>query len=186
MIFTKNEQLKSLEMNQEWDNAINLLKTESILNPDNTNNKLRFICECWYVLSEWEFINNKNLDYQSIQSELVNAYNNISLNNDMKSNEMAILGYIISMNPDLFMTEQNDDLYLALERQGKALLESAYNLDKNNPFTKTLFLGSQKSNKKYIKAKEELSTILPSLFSDDSAIEKYFIEVLATCPENSF
>ena len=188
MIFPKNEELKLLEQNSEWANAIKLLKDNFLQNPENANENLRLISECWYVLSEWEFLNtNKgNLDYNNVRADLVNAYGSILENTNMNANEMAILGYMITLNPDLFSIETNDDEYINLEIQGKKLLEKACKTEPNNLFAQTLYLGNCGSEKKYNKAKEQLSSNLTELLPNDSAIETYFKEVLYTSSEKSF
>ena len=186
MFFKKIEQLESLEKKQEWEKCITLLNDAWEQNTKDGELNLRLATECWYVLSNWEFINNKNLEFNKIKNKLVQVYLDSVEKFEYNAKMSSIYGYMISLNPELFYAQEdtNGKLYSLFEKQGKILLEKAHKLEKNNKLYKVLYLGSV-NEKKYNKAREELLTSEVDLFSGDTAIENYFNEILGFSKEKN-
>ena len=108
------------------------------------------------------FLTNKNKQYIS---------NN---KNDL------IFGYMISLDSTYFCEDSSsDDEYIYYEKLGKNLIEKAYNENPTDNLNATLYFGTNnKFLKKYKKARKELQLFIDSLFSSETEIERYFLDVL--------
>lgn len=85
---------------------------------------------------------------------------------------------MISLFPYWF-DDFDGDLY-KWENQGKSMIKKAYQLQPNNHIAKMLSLPEE--NNEYKQACKDVKEVLNVCFSGDSAIEKYFKEVLMRNP----
>jgi len=186
MFFKEIKNLETLEQKQEWKTILDLLCQEWENNKLDTELNLRLATECWYILSNWEFINNVDLNYNEIKNKLIEIYVDSIDNFEADAKMSCVYGYMISLFPELFYNEDETyDLYFMFEKKGKSLLENAFNLDKNNKFYKVLYLGSI-DQKKYKKAKDEFLKEKNNLFAGNSVIENYFKEILGISQEKCY
>lgn len=173
--FIEIEGLKELESKEKWDEAKELLYDLWSENKDNIDLTIRLIAECWYVLAEWEFVDNQKLCYESFSRTLqeVNIY---GLENFKENHKFStIVGYMISTLPFLF---GKDEVY---ESIGKSMLERVYINNPEDLFGKIFYLGTTNNIEKYRHAVKEAEnkSKLGELFTGDTAIENYFKEVVS-------
>ena len=183
MVFIEIQNLSELEKEKKWKQAIYLLKDKWNENKDDVDVILRLATECWYVMSNWEFLclDNSDLDFQNVQNTLIETYNYFinHCKNDNKG--LAIFGYMISLFPNYFYTDKDNGgkLFLKYENIGKAMLKSSYTNEPQNILFRALYLGTINcSNKAMDDAKQELNDIVKILFPQNTEIEEYFKEVL--------
>lgn len=173
MFFCKIEELVRLEENQKWKESVEYLYNLWKSNPQDNELFLRLVSESWYILSEYEVLNLKEdeISFEKIKdllNEVVSGYC------ENKPNEKCnlFLGYIFTMTPYLF----NDST--DVESLGKSLLKECCNKNPTS-LSKTLFYGSTTKYKKdYIKSKKILQKDLMKIFSTDTEVERYFLDVL--------
>jgi hypothetical protein len=166
--------LSDLEKRGSWDDAKKLLYELWLSNKDDAELAIRLGTECWYVLVEWELIENDNLCYESFNNTL-REVTNYGLKRFKEDNKfLSIFGYMITTFPFLF---GEDESY---EELGKSMLKNAYIKNPTNLITKTLYLGSTSNIQEYILAIRETveKYDLNQLFKDSTAIEVYFKEVI--------
>ena len=167
MVFIEIQNLSELDKEKNWEKAIYLLKEKWAENKGNTDVLLRLATECWYVMSNWEFLclDNSDLEFQDVQNTLIETYNY----------------FMISLFPNYFYTDKDNEgkLFLEYENIGKGMLKSAYENEPKNILYKTLYLGTTNcTNKTIDDAKHELNKIIQNLFPQNTEIEEYFKEVL--------
>ena len=184
MMFSNVENLETLENKNKWKEAVDLLY--NLYNNDKSpSNFIRLASECWYVLSQSEFlsgVSEKDENYfKNILSEL---YKEIQTQFSDNSDVLTIIGYMSSMFPFYFYEDNTDENFLTYEQQGLKMLKKATELDKNNLFAETLFFGTQ-NLKKYEKSKEKLLKEFDKYISGNTAIENYFREVIGISQKQS-
>ena len=173
--FIEIEGLKELESKEKWDEAKELLYDLWSENKDNIGLTIRLIAECWYVLAEWEFVDNKKLCYESF-SRTLQEVNTYGLENFKENHKFStIVGYMISTLPFLF---GKDEVY---ESIGKGMLERVYINNPEDLLGKIFYLGTTNNIEKYRQAVKEAEnkSNLGELFTGDTAIENYFKEVVS-------
>ena len=166
--------LSEMEKSGQWDEARESLYMLWVSNKDDSDLAIRLATECWYVLAEWEFIENECLNYQAFANSLkeVARYGLIHFYDDSKF--LTIFGYMISMFPFFF---GEDQLY---DKLGQRMLSDAKNKNPNDIITKTLYLGSLPNMETFAMHLEELFATfdVSILFNGGTAIEMYFNEVI--------
>ena len=183
MVFIEIQNLSELEKEKKWKQAIYLLKNKWNENKDDVEVILRLATECWYLMSNWEFLclDNSDLEFQDVQNTLIETYNYFIKHCKNDNKGLAIFGYMISLFPNYFYTDKdnNGKLFLQYENIGKDMLKSAYENEPKNILYKTLYLGTTNCpNKTIDDAKHELNKIIQNLYPQNTEIEEYFKEIL--------
>lgn len=183
MIFIEIQNLHQLEKEHRWEEAISLLKNKWYENKDNFDVMLRLATECWYILSNWDFLDldKSDLEFENVQFLLIETYNHFRKYCKDYNKGLAIFGYMISLFPNYFYMDKDCDerMFLIYEKIGKDMLKLAYINEQSNKLYKTLYMGSENS-KKYEKAKRDIRVNLKELFPKNSEVEQYFKEVLSS------
>lgn len=185
MLFIEIKNLQELEKAYKWKQAISLLQNEWHKDKNNVDIMLRLATECWYIMSNWNFLDLdiSDLDFNDVQTILIETYNHFLKNGTDDNNGLAIFGYMVSLFPNYFYTDYDKDgkIFLQYENQGKNMLKSAYINEPANKLYKVLYFRAINNLDKAIDdTKLELSKIINNLFTQDTEIEKYFREVLTT------
>ena len=183
MVFIEIQNLHRLEKEHKWEQAISLLKHKWEQDKNNTNIMLRLASECWYIMSNWDFLDldDSNLDFNSIQSILIETYNIFLKSNTVNNNALAMFGYMVSLFPNYFYTDYDLDgkIFLQYENRGKDMLKSACSNEPKNKLYKALYLGLNNNlDKVVIEAKKDVNNVVQQLFPHDTKIEEYFKDVL--------
>jgi len=182
MYFENVENLHELEQNEQWEVIRKSLYEQWLGQKDNLGILVRLALECWLVMSDWDCcINNEGLNYELFKSNLMDSYVYGLAHFGDNEKFLCLFGYMMSLFPYFFYlnNDKNSEKYLIYENKGKSMLEKAYRNFSNNPLAKVLFLGSIDQTKECDKAKMRLKLSLSSLFPGDTAIEKYFKEILS-------
>lgn len=183
MVFIEIQNLQELETEHKWEQAISLLKNEWYQDKNVVDIMLRLASECWYIMSNWDFLNldNSNLDFDNVKLILIETYNHFLKNCTTNNKALAIFGYMVSLFPNYFYTDydKNGKIFLQYENKGKHMLKLAHLNEPENKLYKVLYLGTNNNlDKIVINAKQELNKIIQQLFPQNTEIEKYFKEVL--------
>lgn len=183
MVFIEIKNLQRLEKEHKWEQAISLLKNKWCQDKNNTDIMLRLASECWYVMSNWDFLDldNSNLEFDNIQSILIETYNDFLKSHTTNNKALAIFGYMVSLFPNYFYTDydKSGKMFLQYENKGKDMLKLAYANEPENKLYKALYLGTNNNlDKAIIEAKKDLNNIIQQLFPQNTEIEEYFKEVL--------
>lgn len=179
MLFCKIEGLADLENQKKWKEILEKLNSDWQKDINNPEILLRLASECWFILSNSDNLNISDEIYNFAKTLLKESfqyhYQNISNNkNDL------IFGYMVSLDPGYFCEDSSsDDEYIYYEQLGKKLIEKAYNENPMDNLNATLYFGTDnKFLKKYKKVRKELQLSIDSLFSSETEIERYFLDVL--------
>lgn len=170
--FVNIEELSELEKDEKWNEARELLYKLWLSNKDDVNLAIRLGSECWYVLTEWEFIENTQLSYEVFINTLKEVSNYGLSRFKENDNFLWIFGYIISVSPFFFA---DDEEYEEFEKLGINMLKKAYMKNPENLIFKTLYLGTTRRIEEYNLAFVEITNNVASLLQGDTAIERYFI-----------
>lgn len=163
-VFVTNPKLNLLEQCNKWDEAGELcyLLWKKRKNFENT---LRLLAECWYILVE-----NEPQNMESNMEKISAMFKEVFLfgeENYMKDSQyLWISGYFIKIAPWVFEYEDWNEG----EKEGLIRILEAEK-EKKNLITDILTFKKKKLNKKEIKE-------IVLCFAGESAIEKYFIDVL--------
>ena len=184
MVFIEIKNLQKLEKEHKWKQVISLLQNKWFQDKNNIDIMLRLASECWYIMSNWHFLNldNSELDFDNIQNILIETYNYFSKNHTNNNKCLAMFGYMISLFPNYFYKDydKNGRIFLQFQNQGKDMLQLAYTNEPENKLYKALYLGTYNNSSKLIEdTKQELNDILQHLFPNNTEIEEYFKEVLS-------
>ena len=171
--------LETLEHQERWEEARILLYKMWLNDKSNPGILIRLIFECWFVLAEWYCqIDTENLSFQTFQNTLIEATDYGIQKQEGNFRFLGILGYMISMFPYLFCINGTERLYTDWEQRGIERLRLAYERDPNDLIAKAFWLGTKNGEKEYADTKKQLLPILDALFPNDTAVEKYFKEIL--------
>ena len=180
LVLIEIEKLSELEQKHQWNDAVILLQNLWNKNRNNEDLLLRLATECWYLITNWDLLDleHANLRFEDIQSILIETYNFLIEHHSGSNKIIAIFGYMISLFPNYFYTDfdQNGKLFLQFEKIGKEMLHQAY-LNGAQPLYEILYLGSihkVKANS----SEQALKLNVRELFPGDTAVEQYFREVL--------
>lgn len=184
MVFIEIQNLQELEKEHKWKQAIALLQSEWYQNKNNIDVMLRLATECWYIMSNWEILElgSSDLEFNSIQSILIETYNYFLSTNSNNNKCLSIFGYMIALFPNYFYTEydKNGKIFLKYENRGKDMLKQAYKNEPENKLYEALYLGTMKNSDKTVEdTKKELNLIMQKLFPRNTKIEEYFKEILS-------
>lgn len=181
-MFIEIQNLQELEKEHKWKEAISLLQNKWYQDKNNIDIMLRLASECWYIMSNWNFLDldNSDLDFDNVQNILIATYNYFSKICTNNSKGLAIFGYMISLFPNYFYTDydKNGKIFLQYENQGKNMLKLAYTNEPENKLYKALYLGTINGLDKFTDVKKDLNNIIHQLFPQNTEIEEYFKEVL--------
>ena len=183
MVFIEIQNLYKLEKEHKWKQIISLLQNKWYHDKNNIDIMLRLASECWYIMSNWDLLdlNNSDLDFDNVQSLLIETYDYFSKNCTLNNKALAIFGYMISLFPNYFYTDydKNGKIFLQYENKGKDMLKLSYINEPENKLYKALYLGTSNNlDKIMIDNKQEWNTIIQQLFPQNTEIEEYFKEVL--------
>lgn len=183
MVFIEIQNLQELEKEHKWEEVISLLQNKWYQDKNNIDIMLRLASECWYIMSNWNFLDldNSDLNFDNVQNILIETYNYFSKNRTTNSKGLAIFGYMVSLFPNYFYTDcdNNGKIFLQYENDGKEMLKQAYMNEPNNKLFKALYLGiTNNSNKLTEDAKQNLKDTIQHLFPKNTEVEEYFKEVL--------
>lgn len=183
MVFIEIQNLQKLEKEGKWEQVVSLLENKWYQDKNNIDIMLRLASECWYIMSNWEFLglNNSDLEFDNVQSILIETYNYFSKNCTTNNKALAIFGYMVSLFPNYFYTDydKNGKIFLQYENKGKDMLKLAHINEPENKLYQVLYLGtSNNTDKTTIDTKKNLNYIIQQLFPQNTEIEEYFKEVL--------
>lgn len=183
MFFEKIENLSELERNNKWRIITDHLYDNWQSDKLNSNKILRVGAECWYILSEWEFlkINTNELTQGYVKEKLIEVTNFAIENFSTDAKVLSIFGYMISIFPFYFYNDNDtsNNTYLQFEKMGKAMLKKAYELNNSNEIYELLYFNSLKEPSKDFEAKKQtLQNKVSTYFSNETEVERYFNEIL--------
>jgi len=177
-IFKINHELEVLEQNEEWDKARELLYNEWNTDKSDLEKLLRVGTECWYVLTYWERIKSDGLCREMFSITLTEMKNCGDIRFRTSDSFLWVFGYMISLFPYWF-NDFDGDIY-RWEDHGKCMIRQAVQLQPENIIAKMLCL--VEGSAEYERACVGVRDILSDYFPGNSAIEKYFKEVLNRNP----
>jgi len=183
MFFKKVENLEKYENSNDWGKAINLLYNNWEEDKDNPDKLLRLATECWYVLTEWEFltINKVELNKEFVKQKLIKTYSDVNLKFSNNDKVLVMFGYMISLFPFYFYDSNDvtEETFLKYENIGKEMLKKAFEINSTDYINKLLYLGSSNQISKDLNTtKKDFKQVVDSYFSQNTEIERYFTEVL--------
>lgn len=183
MVFIEIQNLQELEKERKWKQVVSLLQNKWYQDKNNIDIMLRLASECWYIMSNWNFLDldNSKLNFDDVQSILIETYDYFIKNCITNNKALAIFGYMVALFPNYFYTDydKNGKIFLQYENKGKDMLKSAYANEPENKLYKALYLGTNNDlDKAVLDAKKDLNNIIQQLFPQDTKIEEYFKEVL--------
>jgi hypothetical protein len=179
--FIKVPILAELEKNNQWENARQLLYDIWIKNSNNADYTCRVIAECWYVLSEWDCsIQTSSLSYAKFKNTLIEATTDGLKKFYENEGFLWLVGYMIKLFPYLFYDEENNGLYQQWEDLGQCMINKATIINSDNPISKLLLMGFQPISKEFLSAKKDFIPMIDQYFCNDTAIERYFKEILVS------
>ena len=173
--------LSDLEKQEKWEEARKMLYRTWERDKQNSEKLIRLLSECWYVLSLWDCcISNEGLSYQVFQNTLVECIEfGLNYHND-NSRFLCIAGYMASVLPLVFCTDNTDSAYTEWEQRGIDMLRKSCEIDHDDPLSKVLYLGTTTlSITEYNNIKRQLLPEISSFFPSDTALEKYFKDILS-------
>ncbi len=179
MYFIDILNLEEMEFNEQWEKIRLMLYSQWQENQDDIGILIRLACECWYVMSNWDcYIDTNDLIYEQFKDNLIATYE-YGLEHIFESEEfLCIFGYMISLFPYFFYYDKKkNNQYSDFENKGLSMLEKAYK-NSSNLLTKVFFLGTTNNVKEYEAVKADLNSILLELFPGETAVEKYFKDIL--------
>lgn len=137
---------------------------------------LRAISECWYILTNWHFINKSNLKYNNFKSDLIEYWNIGYRLFSREERFIWMVGNMVTMFPELFTREDNCEL--ELENMGGELLKRGICMYPDNIFIKIIYEGTLSNNITSFNKTgiAEIIENLHSYFPGNSRIEEYYIE----------
>lgn len=177
-MFLHIPELISLELNEQWKKAVEMLIERWMKSKNDVQILLRLLSECWYVLMLWDCcISDHENDFLFFFSELKSSI--IYGDNHFKNDPfyLATTGYFMVTTPYLFVYDstKKDDM---VEIEGKNRLEKALLLSPDYPFGNVLYSGYVNDLNTHRNVQKRFSQKLSELDWDDSAVEKYFQEIL--------
>ena len=170
-----------MEEGEQWEAARETLHHQWISDKNSVGRLLRLASECWLVLTDWDCcIKNEGLNYELFKTNLIDCCSYGLEHFADNESILCLFGYMMSLFPHLFCpsAEPNGGEYLAHESKGRSMLERAYRTYPDSLLAKVLFLGSSGGGEEYDKAKKTLKPLVASLFPGDTAVERYFSEIL--------
>ncbi len=181
MFFIEVDDLADIENNNRWKDAVGLLYDNWKADEGNADKLIRSLAECWYLLSEGEFL---DVDYEEqfeavIKSRLLETYEYAVNKFPENDKVLAVIGYMMSLYPNHFYRDDMPvEAYSKFETMGKEMLKYAAEINKEDKLIQVLYLGANNGSKSSLKiAKENLSKVIDTYFSDKTEIERYFKEV---------
>lgn len=177
--FVDVDGLEELERAGKWDDARRLLLGIWEVDSDDVAKLCRLFSECWYVLTEWDCcINTGGLNQDEFRRTLirVTTYGLARFSLDCRFLWMA--GYMISLFPYLFFRGNSDAPFLEWEKKGREMMALAVDICPGDLIVRTVYLGSGKGSRAYVRAKRQLRSVLSDIFPGNTAIEEYFRDVL--------
>lgn len=179
-VFIEVHGLLELEQAGKWDDAKKLLYNLWHSDKKNVDKLCRLLSECWYVLSEWECcVKNGEASFQEFKGSLLEATLFGLTYFKCHPKFLWVAGYMIHLFPYLFCENDQDDFYVKWEQRGRNMLLHSTQIMPENLIARVLYLGTQKESAQYIAEKKQLSSQVNDFFSGQTAIEKYFKEVLS-------
>lgn len=182
-IFKPMGALSELEKKQEWNMAREYLYNLWQSQKYDTFIHFRLISECWVVLSDHGCtIELDDITYEIFLKTLNMATNFWLDNYDCIEIYSSMLGEMITMFPELFYNDENDDInYPIWYSIGNKLIKNSYKKYSGNEIVSMIYFGSFGYFSEYHKKYEEMRALVVSHIDDylkkDTLIEKYYIEM---------
>lgn len=110
------------------------------------SNTILLIKEIWYVLSFWTQIATSKLEYEDLKKILLfsNEYGRKHYFNNYEF--LFFSGYMMSVLPYLFITDNSENEYVQIEENGNKMIEKAYEINCNE-WSKLIMLRIYSGNK---------------------------------------
>ncbi|MCL2284847.1 MAG: hypothetical protein FWC32_00615 [Firmicutes bacterium] len=179
--FMHIESLYSLEKQEKWDEARKLLYNMWQCDKQNAEKLNRVMSECWYVLSSWEHcINTTELSYHEFKNTLLECTVFGIKNHNKHPRFLCVTGYMISLFPYLFYTDDKGDLYEEWKQKGIDTIRKSCEIDPFDHVAMVLNQGIALNFDEYDNAKRILSPELANLFPNKTVIEIYFKNILGS------
>lgn len=117
------------------------------------------------------------VDYDYVQNELIETYHYYSEHG--KNNKCDLMfGYFMTISAFVFCKTDSDKDYFEIESTGRKLIENAFK-ENDCALNQVIFYGSSLNQvRKQARAKSVLKKEINTIFSKDTEIEKYFLDVL--------
>ena len=178
--FINIEWLHDLEKQEKWEKIRKMLYNEWDKNKNDSDMLIRLISECWYVLSFWDCsICKEGLSFQMFKNTLIEC-TEFGINNFTDNSRfLCITGYMISILPHLFYFNNDNDLFIEWEQKGIEMLRKSHELDPDDHVAQILNFNITSEIIEQNKVKDLLLPELLGLFPNNTAIEKYFIDILS-------
>lgn len=178
MYFVHVQGLAELEEQDNWEACRKLLVTMLQDDPQNIQLLCRLIAECWYIL----VMRNSIFIRQDVSFPVMfNTLNDaVKYGLEHFTNNTDFLwqtGYMMAMFP-MYFSKING--HVGAEQLGREMIKKAAKLCPNDTVIQVLAMGFEMSFKQLLAVKREmnLETALSSLLSNETAIERYFREII--------
>lgn len=171
----EHQEVDRLELNNEWNLAINVLIKEWEEDPQNFKIYIRLSFILWYLSVEWDTITPSDISYERVDDMLMRLYNFGTLNFNFNQLFLSIYGYMISLFPNYF-GEDYEEMLL----KGNLMIQEAYKLDSRDPLIKAIYLKNRvpfNKNEFIFTIKENKKDIMYK-FQGEGEFQRYFKEVL--------
>lgn len=179
MVLLHVPELPALEADDQWKKAALLLRTKWQKAPDDLGLLLRLISECWYVLSLWDCcIPEREKDEALFASALREGMDYGDARFLQNSDYLLLTGYCLAIRPDLFVRDPLGRDYEKIEAEGHARVKRATELAPESPVAQVLYSGFVNDWAAYRLVQQRNAAQLLALPWGDSAVERYFLEIL--------
>lgn len=183
VIFKTVDNLSTLEEKNEWNRARELLYDLWQAQKYDVGINFRLISECWIVLSDHGCTIELDDETYELFLRTLNTATTFWINNyDCIEIYSSMLGEMITLFPEFFYNDENDDInYPIWNGIGNNLITTSYEKYSNNEIVCMIYFGSFGVNSKFHQKYEEMRELVASHINDyftyDTEIERYFIEV---------
>ena len=167
------EGLSFLEKNGKWKEALYLLKTLASQNKCISDYAIRYIFECWFVLTNIDCIDtNEKIEYEEIQRLLIASTeeNDLIYMNDAKY--LFITGFIMQMEPYPFVIYNSP--YEEISQNGLVRMQKALRLQPENALFSVLYHGFSFNQHDFTTFRAPFIESISNLRWDDTEISTYF------------
>lgn len=160
----------------KWEENRILLRNLYYSDTYNEEYYLRAVNECWYVLIDWNFIENVGLNYNDFRADIGN-YLNIGyslFNSDARF--IWMVGNMMTLFPELFANEREYES--EIKNKGVELLNKGRIMYPDNAFIKVIYDGAVCgcNSSSDSEAARKITDNLNLYFPGNSRIEQYYSE----------
>lgn len=170
--------IAELENKGEFLTVINQLYEKWKENKGNGEVFVRLTFECWYVLSEGYRIGLSEPTCNKAKSILVEIGNAIEENDIKEDYVLSHLGYMMTLFPDFFFENDDEEQYIKYQKIGSKMLNRAIQVSPGNKIAELFMLGNGNKEKEYNKLKKQLKPQILQKYNGEDCFDEYFRDVL--------